>query len=75
MSIEETVLEKLHALPLERQQEVLDFAEFLYLKLHQPGTAQAIAETDSIWDLGTEPIRLNIPDAAENHDAYLYNLD
>lgn len=30
MSIEQTLLEKIRALPLEKQQEVLDFAEFLY---------------------------------------------
>lgn len=30
MSIEQALLEKLRALPLEKQQEVLDFAEFLY---------------------------------------------
>lgn len=30
MSIEQTLLEKMRALPLEKQQEVLDFAEFLY---------------------------------------------
>ena len=30
MSIEQTLLEKIRALPVEKQQEVLDFAEFLY---------------------------------------------
>ncbi|GBC78113.1 hypothetical protein HRbin08_01599 [bacterium HR08] len=32
MSIEKSVLEKIRALPLEKQQEVLDFVEFLYSK-------------------------------------------
>jgi hypothetical protein len=32
MNIEQTVVEKLRALPLERQQEVLDFVEFLEQK-------------------------------------------
>ncbi|NET61702.1 MAG: DUF2281 domain-containing protein [Symploca sp. SIO2E6] len=33
MSIEEAVLEKLRQLPLAKQQELLDFAEFLYQKI------------------------------------------
>ena len=32
MSIEQNVLEKLRQLPLDKQQELLDFAEFLYQK-------------------------------------------
>jgi len=34
MSIEQTVLEKLKTLPIEKQQEVLDFVEFLQSKTH-----------------------------------------
>ena len=33
MTIEEQILETLHALPPEQQAEVLDFAEFLRLRL------------------------------------------
>ncbi|MEG4068603.1 DUF2281 domain-containing protein [Microcoleus sp. Pol11C2] len=38
MNLEQAVLDKLRALPPERQQEVLDFAEFLQQKtlLKQP---------------------------------------
>ncbi|WP_416672340.1 AbrB/MazE/SpoVT family DNA-binding domain-containing protein [Egbenema bharatensis] len=32
-------------------------------------------ERDPIWGLGSDPIRLGITDAAQNHDAYLYGLD
>ena len=32
MTVEESILEKLRALPVEKQLEVLDFAEFLQLK-------------------------------------------
>lgn len=35
MNIEQTVLEKLKTLPAEKQQEVLDFVEFLQSKTHQ----------------------------------------
>lgn len=34
MNIEQTVLEKLKTLPPEKQQEVLDFVEFLQSKTH-----------------------------------------
>lgn len=33
MTIEEAILEKVRVLPPEKQQEVLDFAEFLQLKM------------------------------------------
>ncbi len=29
-------------------------------------------EDDPIWGLGSDPISLDIPDAAENHDHYIY---
>ena len=32
MNIEQNVIEKLRQLPMEQQQELLDFAEFLYQK-------------------------------------------
>lgn len=35
MSIEEAVVEKLRVLPLDKQQEVLDFVEFLENKIKQ----------------------------------------
>lgn len=47
MTIEEQILETLHALPPEQQAEVLDFAEFLRLRLKsapQPPAEQAPAE-------------------------------
>jgi hypothetical protein len=34
MSIEQAVLEKLKTLPIDKQQEVLDFVEFLQSKTH-----------------------------------------
>ncbi len=34
MSIEQTVLEKLKTLPIDKQQQVLDFVEFLQSKTH-----------------------------------------
>ncbi len=40
MNIEQTVLEKLKTLPAEKQQEVLDFVEFLQSKTHQRSNTQ-----------------------------------
>lgn len=42
MGIEESVLEKIRALPPEKQQEVLDFVEFLYSKNRPPGQRQSL---------------------------------
>jgi len=41
MSIQEALSNVLNALPVERQQEVLDFAEFLSLKQEQRGWQQS----------------------------------
>ncbi|MEH2254081.1 DUF2281 domain-containing protein [Nostoc sp.] len=40
MSIVQTATEKMHSLPLEKQQEVLDFIEFLQSKLAQQNINQ-----------------------------------
>jgi flagellar hook-basal body complex protein FliE len=39
-NLEQSILENLRQLPLEKQQEVLDFAEFLRQKLASVSTAQ-----------------------------------
>jgi hypothetical protein len=75
MSIAQAVLEKLQALPLEKQQEILDFAEFLYQKVRRTGETPLSSQADPIWGLGSEPISLGLSDAAENHDTYLYGSD
>ena len=41
MKIEQMVLEKLRSLPLEKQQEVLDFVEFLEQKIREKRRRQA----------------------------------
>jgi Protein of unknown function (DUF2281) len=40
MSIIQTVIDKLQTLPLEKQQEVLDFVEFLQTKILSPNVNQ-----------------------------------
>ena len=70
-TISEKVVEKLNELPLERQQQILDFVEFLAEK-HKPQKTiwEKIDEItkdvpDEVWD--------KLPaDGAENHDFYLY---
>jgi hypothetical protein len=42
MSITDSVLEKLQILPAEKQQEVLDFVEFLALKGRSPGPRRSL---------------------------------
>ena len=70
-NIAEQVVEKLNELPVEKQQQVLDFVEFLVQK-NQPLKSiwEKIDEItkdvpDEVWD--------NLPaDGAEKHDFYLY---
>jgi hypothetical protein len=45
MSIEQTVVEKLKTLPLEKQQEVLDFVEFLQAKIMREENSPNDGET------------------------------
>lgn len=42
--------------------------------LKQRGYDEVKAGADPILTLGTEPIMLDVTDASENHDAYLYTL-
>ena len=42
MNIEQTVIQKLRQLPIEKQQELLDFAEFLYQKYTTKPKLQSI---------------------------------
>ncbi len=72
MSITQAVLDKLKSLPLDKQQEVLDFTEFLYEKSRILAPPESPLAADSIWDLGSEPIELGLTDAAQKHDNYLY---
>ncbi|MCI2429033.1 DUF2281 domain-containing protein [Candidatus Acetothermia bacterium] len=46
MSIEESVLERIRALPPEKQKEVLDFVEFLHKKSH---TSQPRRSLKGLW--------------------------
>ncbi|MGK7874699.1 MAG: DUF2281 domain-containing protein [Xenococcaceae cyanobacterium] len=70
-TIAKTVMDKLNKLPLEQQQEVLDFVEFL---------AQRSIPRQSIWDkiearMAQVPpeVLAELPaDASENLDHYLY---
>jgi len=49
MSIEEAVIEKLRALPADKQLEVLDFAEFLRQKGRSSTHARAWKAFGRIW--------------------------
>jgi len=52
MSIEESVLEKLLKLPVEKQKEVLDFVETLEKRVASPRRRRSLKR---LWaDLGTE---------------------
>lgn len=70
-NITEKVVEKLNELPVEKQQQVLDFVEFIVQK-NQP--------LKSIWDKIQENMSKVSPeelaeipaDASVNHDHYLY---
>jgi hypothetical protein len=73
-NIEESVIEKLRALPLEKQQEVLEFVENLAV---EPATNR---DDRPIWEV-IKAISAEVPleewvrlptDGAEQHDHYLY---
>lgn len=73
-NIEESLIEKLRGLPLEKQQEVLEFVENL---AKRPATSR---DDRPIWEVIRE-ISAEVPDeewaklpadGAEQHDHYLY---
>jgi Protein of unknown function (DUF2281) len=42
--VEEAILEKIRSLPLDKQQEILDFTEFLVLKTQSASEGDSLAE-------------------------------
>ena len=77
--VEQSVMEKLRALPPEKQREVLDFVENL-LEPEVAGDNQTMAGRKSIWE-EVEAITSQVPeeaweqvptDGSEQHDHYLY---
>jgi len=70
-TITEQVVEKLNELPAEKQQQVLDFVEFMFQK-HQP--LKSIVDTiDEIMaDVPPEDLAELPADASLNLDHYLY---
>lgn len=62
MTIEEAILEKLRELPLEKQQEILDFADFLVQKVQMGSySAERIWQNDSC--VGMWKDRLDMQDS------------
>jgi hypothetical protein len=51
MSIEQAVVEKLRALPTDKQQEVLDFTEFLGLKASKNLQDNSVSVLEAAGDL------------------------
>lgn len=51
MSIEQSVIEKLRALPTDKQQEVLDFTEFLELKVSKNSPGGSVSVLEAAGDL------------------------
>jgi hypothetical protein len=61
MSVEQLVLEKLRLLPLEKQQEVLDFVEFLQ---HKGAVQRPYRSVKGLWaDLGAQITKEDIAEA------------
>ena len=80
MSIEKSVLKKLHNLPAEKQKEVLDFVESVWRKHREPRSgeeseistaeqARIIQVLDGVAALSVEQ---GPPVSNRDHDSYLY---
>ncbi|MGB9182018.1 MAG: hypothetical protein WCB68_22505 [Pyrinomonadaceae bacterium] len=79
--LEETVIEKLRELPIEKQQVVLEFVETL-LAPHTHEIGEQMSASKTIWEK-LEEITKEVPDemweqlptdGAEQHDHYLYGV-
>ena len=77
--LEQTVIEKLRELPVEKQQAVLEFVETL-LPPQTPDTGEPVSASKTIWEK-LEEITKEAPDemwaqlptdGAEQHGHYLY---
>jgi hypothetical protein len=56
MSVEQSILEKLRILPPEKQQEVLDFAEFLTQKIERVPFTQDEIQSSSQDEISKSPL-------------------
>jgi hypothetical protein len=76
-NLEQTILEKLQALPDNKQEEVLALVDEMLKETHEPSTPKNVRP---IWEIITE-LSAQVPmeeweklptDGAEQHDHYLY---
>ena len=76
-NLEQAILEKLHALPDKKQEEVLALVEEMLKENHEPRPRENVRP---IWEIITE-LSAQVPmeeweklpsDGAEQHDHYLY---
>lgn len=71
INLENVISEKVRALPVERQREVLEFVERLETPVPPRRTLGEIAD-ELLKDVPREVIEQLPVDGAENHDHYLY---
>jgi hypothetical protein len=78
-NIEKSVVEKLRLLPIEKQEEVLDFVQFLLYKA-QPTKQLSVNSESSTSPTETPPLKRSLLDGADyliepgitrSHDAFL----
>ncbi|PIQ23653.1 hypothetical protein COW36_07830 [bacterium (Candidatus Blackallbacteria) CG17_big_fil_post_rev_8_21_14_2_50_48_46] len=71
MMQDKQLLDEFHALPSDKQAEVIDFIQ--RLKAKQTNTVIQTDASDPIFMFGKNPVSDDLTDASENHDVYLYH--
>ena len=72
MNVREKVISEINVLSEVEVKQVSQFLEFIKFQTKKQIKTKNRTETDSIFNLGKNPVEVGVSDASENLDQYLY---
>ena len=72
MNVREKVISEINVLSEVEVKQVSQFLEFIKFQTEKQSKTKNRIETDSIFNLGKNPVEVGVSDASENLDQYLY---
>ena len=72
MNVREKVISEINVLSEVEVKQVSQFLEFIKFQTKKQSKTKNRIETDSIFNLGKNPVEVGVSDASENLDQYLY---
>ena len=72
MNIREKIISEINVLSEIEIKQVSQFLEFIKFQTKKQRQIKKHKQADSIFNLGKKPVHVDVPDASENLDQYLY---